>query len=126
MTTTDRPTREDALLPCPFCGGKPEKNQVVGSNYVPTHYWVSCSDCSLQAKNKDESIRKWNTRAGIVIDRDKVPVGLKEAVAFRQPNYDRNMDAIKNFYGMNCDRPEKSHDDKLFEAAALLAEKVEE
>ncbi len=96
MTPTDRPTREDALLPCPFCGGNAEFS-----------YASDLDDCDvgiIECKNfgcfsnwapqpRDEMIAGYNTRAGIVIDRDKVPLtdellggmGFKWSQEERQP-----------------------------------------
>lgn len=45
---------------------------------------------------------------------------LRNAIDLRRPYYEANMDRIKNFYGMNENKPKKSRDDFIFEAAQTL------
>lgn len=58
MTQTD-----DALKPCPFCGGKPYLANVamVGCAYVV------CTDCRMQSDDggKDRVVAAWNRRADL-------------------------------------------------------------
>lgn len=97
---TDSPTREDALLPCPFCGG--EAISFMQETAEDEFEVSGCDECGLFKRTKD-----WNVRAGIVIDRDKVPMGLKEAISRSQKGFCREGDKRT-----------------VVEAAALLAEKV--
>ena len=51
---------EEALKPCPFCGGKP--NVVQGE--CTGGYWIECEDClsSTRVGNKREIFKLWSER----------------------------------------------------------------
>ncbi len=68
-------TNPNTLKPCPFCGGKGERNLInkwldivgytPGSKYV---FWVQCSTRSCLVKGPvgntpEQANQKWNTRA---------------------------------------------------------------
>lgn len=49
------------LNPCPFCG---KKAKYVHMNFIEDTHSVFCNDCSFSfdSGNKDELIKRWNTR----------------------------------------------------------------
>lgn len=58
--------RTDILLPCPFCGSKPEWiNKILGDG----HYYIQCSEGScrvcVKADRHDKAIGFWNRRKSI-------------------------------------------------------------
>ena len=70
--------RDDALLPCPFCGGK--TTVYWGSNECTDAdcYQAVCDSCGIKGKDyesSEEAIAAWNTRALPVID----PAAIREA-----------------------------------------------
>lgn len=53
------------FLPCPFCGGEPSYS-VVHLPVTQTIYAVKCRSCTnveRHDKNRDECVKKWNTRS---------------------------------------------------------------
>lgn len=52
---------EEALLPCPFCGGEAETIW----NYTENCLETKCSNCSTyfrEGNDREEAIKAWNTR----------------------------------------------------------------
>ena len=49
------------IKPCPFCG---KKAKYVHMNFIEDTHSVFCNDCSFSfdSGNKDELIKRWNTR----------------------------------------------------------------
>lgn len=62
---TDRPTREDALLPCPFCGSPAESMNYFNAYAVECTNIGKCPAYRLTCSgvNRVEAAKKWNTRA---------------------------------------------------------------
>jgi Lar family restriction alleviation protein len=77
MTTTD-----EALLPCPFCGGSAKHYHRPDTTGWSNTDWVSCSDddCGVSTaleETKAGAIAAWNRRAG-----QGHAAGLLEALEF--------------------------------------------
>lgn len=53
------------LLPCPFCGGKAEKDEATG--------WIACATARCLAFNVVGSEDDWNRRAALAEQPDTVP-----------------------------------------------------
>lgn len=52
------------LLPCPFCGGKAEKQVVDGSwGYYPDKVRAGCSKCDIWFEEDGEDYRKCKNRS---------------------------------------------------------------
>ncbi len=55
------------LLPCPFCGGEADLDEIPGSPFTTeTYSWgAGCKDCNIgwYNENKAEAIAAWNKRA---------------------------------------------------------------
>lgn len=149
---TDSPTRDDALLPCPFCGSPAESMNYFKDFAVECTNIGKCPAYRLTCSgvNRVEAAKKWNTRAGIVIDRDKVPWKTGEPPKDGSPFYARFLTPMRwkpykpnseqfrsgtrgrwqamNDYGgwENTEYPPTDWALKSeYDAAALLAEKVE-
>lgn len=87
---------EIELLPCPFCGGEAKLHH----NLLTDKFKVWCSKCDCRTdvySDKEEAIRKWNTRKpmerilerlkGIVVQRvawfgkkDEICIGVDKAI----------------------------------------------
>lgn len=57
----------EKLLPCPFCGGEVELEEIPGSPFtLESRVWgVGCKDCNIgwYKETKTEAIAAWNRRA---------------------------------------------------------------
>ena len=57
----------NTILPCPFCGGEADIEEIPGSPFTNEPYmWaVGCKDCNIgwYEETKEESIAAWNRRA---------------------------------------------------------------
>ncbi len=102
MTPPDRPTREDVFKAI--------------DDYFEKACGFSCRQCPAPTdEDLAAAMRSFNMiRAGIVIDRDKVPQGLRDAVADVQSDYDNELIG-----------PHYLTLKTVLKAAALLAEKSE-
>ena len=62
----------NTLLPCPFCGGEADIEEISGNPFTNEPYtWaVGCKDCNIgwYKETKEDAIATWNRRA------DAVPV----------------------------------------------------
>ena len=55
----------EALKPCPFCGGKPRYGQQLDLNRGIFLKWVYCTEClscTGRSENRAEVTRAWNRR----------------------------------------------------------------
>ena len=60
------------LKPCPFCGGRAEKEWG-----IPSIFWIKCTGCGVEGSQHgslEEAIKAWNTRKPI----DEVMERLEE------------------------------------------------
>lgn len=85
--TIQKPT-DEALLPCPFCGG----DGCIGKSNFPVFYFINCNDCTassdvlLAAENEytlDQAIARWNTRAADPL-RAIIPPAIESALIARE------------------------------------------
>ena len=57
---------EIKLLPCPFCGGEADIEEIPGSPYTDESYvyGVGCKECNIgwYEDTKEEAIERWNRR----------------------------------------------------------------
>ena len=73
----------NTLLPCPFCGGEADVEEIPGSPFTNEPYmWaVGCEECNIgwYKETKEEAIAAWNCRADAVpVVRGKWTHGINE------------------------------------------------
>ena len=59
----------NTLLPCPFCGGEANTEEIPGNPFTDEQYaWgVGCKECNIgwYTTTKEEAFAKWNRRANL-------------------------------------------------------------
>lgn len=79
MTTMQERAAKVDLLPCPFCGGEAELDNLIDAN----DYFVHCIDCEVQqiANYKPHvAARRWNERKTADKPPDPTRAALEECV----------------------------------------------
>ena len=70
-------------LPCPFCGGKAEVNDLGDFGF-----FVKCSECEVNQdkvyKQRCDAIKAWNRRKSPPIERDKIRITEGEYETFNR------------------------------------------
>ena len=101
----------ETLLPCPFCGGEADIEEIPGSPFTNDPYmWaVGCEECNIgwYEETKEEAIAAWNRRAGddtnVATNADRIrSMSDEELHKFLLDFEAGNIDYAKTFCDLCC------------------------
>lgn len=83
----------EKLLPCPFCGGEAELEEIPGSPFTDElcTWGVGCKNCNIgwYKDDKIEAIAAWNRRSGGWISvKERFPEGDPDIPRYSNPHFE--------------------------------------